>query len=123
MAVPRSFALSADDRAVLEAADKFARGGYTGSKPLPTRDNPWNEETATAESSRPLAAIAAAVMSFCDMTYFFAASSFASEIFLADFSALSAMAFNPADAPSFSVICSSARTAGSDMKKAPVDLH
>ena len=45
-------------------ADKFARGGYTGPKPLPTRNNPWNEETATAESSRPLAAIAAAVMDF-----------------------------------------------------------
>lgn len=45
-------------------SDKFARGGYTGPKPLPTRDNPWNEETATAESSRELAAIAAAVMDF-----------------------------------------------------------
>jgi len=45
-------------------SDKFARGGYTGPKPLPTRDIPWNEETATAESSRQLAAIAAAVMDF-----------------------------------------------------------
>jgi hypothetical protein len=45
-------------------SDKFARGGYTGPKPLPTRDNPWNEETATVESSRELAAIAAAVMDF-----------------------------------------------------------
>jgi len=49
---------------MVAAADKFARGGYIGPKPLPTRDNPWNEETATAESSRPLAAIAAAVMDF-----------------------------------------------------------
>lgn len=48
--------------ALVAASDKFARGGYTGPKPLPTRDNPWNEETATAESSRPLAVIAAAVM-------------------------------------------------------------
>jgi hypothetical protein len=45
-------------------ADKFARGGYPGPKPLPTLDNPWVEETATAESSRQLAAIAAAVMDF-----------------------------------------------------------
>lgn len=45
-------------------SDKFARGGYTGPKPLPTRDKPWIEETATAESSRQLAAIAAAVMDF-----------------------------------------------------------
>lgn len=45
-------------------SDKFARGGYTGPKPLPTRDNPWIDETATAESSRPLAVIAAAVMDF-----------------------------------------------------------
>ena len=45
-------------------ADKFARGGWSGPKPLPTRDNPWDESSATAESSRPLAAIAAAVMDF-----------------------------------------------------------
>ncbi|MEK7493808.1 MAG: hypothetical protein AAB630_01490 [Patescibacteria group bacterium] len=45
-------------------ADKFARGGYSGPKPLPTRDNPWDESSATAESSRPLAAIAAAIMDF-----------------------------------------------------------
>jgi len=46
------------------ASDKFARGGYPGPKPLPTRDNPWDERTASAESSRPLAAIAAAVAEF-----------------------------------------------------------
>lgn len=50
--------------ALVATADKFARGGYPGPKPLPTRDNPWIEETATAESSRQLAAIAAAVMDF-----------------------------------------------------------
>jgi hypothetical protein len=50
--------------AMVATSDKFARGGYTGPKPLPTRDNPWIEETATAESSRELAAIAAAVMDF-----------------------------------------------------------
>lgn len=49
---------------MVATADKFARGGYTGPKPLPTRDNPWDESSATAESSRPLAAIAAAVMDF-----------------------------------------------------------
>ena len=50
--------------AVVATADKFARGGYSGPKPLPTRSNPWDESSATAESSRPLAAIAAAVMDF-----------------------------------------------------------
>lgn len=49
---------------VVATSDKFTRGGYSGPKPLPTRDNPWDEKTATAESSRPLAAIAAAVMDF-----------------------------------------------------------
>lgn len=49
---------------LVAAADKFARGGYSGPKPLPTRDNPWAEESASAESTRPLAAIAAAVMDF-----------------------------------------------------------
>lgn len=49
---------------LVAAADKFARGGYSGPKPLPTRDNLWSEESASAESSRSLAAIAAAVMDF-----------------------------------------------------------
>lgn len=49
---------------MIATADKFARGGYPGPKALPTRDNPWSEESASAESSRPLAAIAAAVMDF-----------------------------------------------------------
>lgn len=53
-----------DRIAMVATSDKFARGGYTGPKPLPTRDNPWDESSATAESSRPLAAIAAAVMDF-----------------------------------------------------------
>lgn len=46
---------------MIATADKFARGEYAGSRPLPTRENLWNEEIATAESSRPLAAIAAAI--------------------------------------------------------------
>lgn len=50
--------------ALVATADKFARGGYTGPKPLPTRSNPWDESSATAESSKQLAAIAAAVMDF-----------------------------------------------------------
>ncbi len=49
---------------LVATADKFARGAYSGPKPLPTRDNPWDESAATAESSRPLAAIGAAVMDF-----------------------------------------------------------
>jgi hypothetical protein len=44
-------------------ADKLARGGWSPN-PIPTRSNPWDESSATAESSRPLAAIAAAVMDF-----------------------------------------------------------
>src|SRR3989344_2789565 len=56
---------SAMDRINMVAtADKFARGGYSGPKPLPTRSNPWDESSATAESSRPLAAIAAAIIDF-----------------------------------------------------------
>lgn len=49
---------------LVAAADKFARGGYPGPKPLPTQDNPWPEEVASAESSRPLAAMQAAVADF-----------------------------------------------------------
>lgn len=49
---------------MVATADKFARGGYSGPKPLPTRSNPWDDSSATAESSRPLAAIAAAIMDF-----------------------------------------------------------
>ncbi|MBP9798078.1 hypothetical protein KBC70_02925 [Candidatus Woesebacteria bacterium] len=45
-------------------ADRFARGGYPGPRPLPTSDNRWPESGASAESSRPLAAIAAAVTDF-----------------------------------------------------------
>jgi hypothetical protein len=56
---------SAMDRiSMVAAADKFARGGYTGPKPLPTRGSPWDDSSAGAESSRPLAAIAAAVADF-----------------------------------------------------------
>jgi hypothetical protein len=45
-------------------ADKFVRGGYPGPVPMPTTDNTWPEQGASAEGSRPLAAIAAAVMDF-----------------------------------------------------------
>lgn len=45
-------------------SDKFARGGYPGPRALPSSSDPWPEATATAESSRELAAIAAAVMDF-----------------------------------------------------------
>lgn len=49
---------------MVAAADKFARGGYPGPKALPSQANPWPEESTSAESSRPLAAIAAAVSDF-----------------------------------------------------------
>ncbi|MEK7505009.1 MAG: hypothetical protein AAB589_01880 [Patescibacteria group bacterium] len=45
------------------AADKFARGGWLGPKPLPTKENPWPSEGA-ADSTQSLAAIAAAVTDF-----------------------------------------------------------
>ena len=45
-------------------SDKFARGGYPGPRSLPSADDPWPEGIASAESSRPLAAIAAAVADF-----------------------------------------------------------
>lgn len=48
----------------IATADKFARGGWPGPKPLPSTSNPWDESSASAESSRPLAAIAAAVADF-----------------------------------------------------------
>lgn len=51
--------------ALVAAADKFARGGWPGRHPMPTRDDPWpNPATESAETSRPLAAIAAAVSDF-----------------------------------------------------------
>lgn len=50
--------------AQIASADKFARGGWSGPKSLPTANNPWDENSASAESSRPLAAIAAAVADF-----------------------------------------------------------
>lgn len=49
---------------MVATADKFARGGWPGPKALPSASNPWDESSASAESSRPLAAIAAAVSDF-----------------------------------------------------------
>jgi hypothetical protein len=49
---------------MIATADKFARGEYAGPRSLPTEENPWCEGTSTAESSRPLAAIAAAIADF-----------------------------------------------------------
>lgn len=57
-----AFELSERIRKVADA-DKFSRGPYPGPRPLPTNDNPW-PEGGSAESSRPLAAIAAAVADF-----------------------------------------------------------
>ncbi len=49
--------------AEIARADKFARGGYPGPRPLPTRENPWAESGA-ADATRSIAAIAAAVADF-----------------------------------------------------------
>lgn len=48
---------------IIATTDKFARGEWT-PKSIPTKENPWNEGVSTAESSRDIAAIAAAVMDF-----------------------------------------------------------
>ncbi|HWQ59688.1 MAG TPA: hypothetical protein VN420_00880 [Candidatus Fimivivens sp.] len=45
------------------AADTFARGNWPGQQPLPTRDNPW-PASGSAEGTRELAAMAAAVADF-----------------------------------------------------------
>jgi hypothetical protein len=47
----------------IATTDKFARGEWA-PKSIPTKENPWNEGISTAESSRDIAAIAAAVMDF-----------------------------------------------------------
>lgn len=44
-------------------ADKFARGSYPGPQPLPTAENTWPAE-GSADSTKELAAIAAAVADF-----------------------------------------------------------
>ncbi|MFZ3073565.1 MAG: hypothetical protein WA093_00310 [Minisyncoccales bacterium] len=59
-----SLELAMDRISQIAIADKFARGGYPGPQSLPTRDNPWDEKTASASSSQSLAAIAAAVADF-----------------------------------------------------------
>ncbi|MEI6650446.1 MAG: hypothetical protein WCL23_03375 [Candidatus Moraniibacteriota bacterium] len=45
------------------AADAFARGNWPGAQPLPTRENPW-PASGSAEGTRDLAAMAAAVADF-----------------------------------------------------------
>ncbi|NTW15375.1 MAG: hypothetical protein HGA38_03320 [Candidatus Moranbacteria bacterium] len=45
------------------AADTFARGNWPGQQPLPTRENPW-PSSGSAEGTRKLAAMAAAVADF-----------------------------------------------------------
>ena len=45
-------------------SDKFARGDWQGKRPLPSRDTPWPEGNASANDSRELAAISAAISDF-----------------------------------------------------------
>ncbi|HEY4483461.1 MAG TPA: hypothetical protein VI953_04790, partial [Candidatus Paceibacterota bacterium] len=42
-------------------ADKAARGGWPGVRPLPTTENPWPEDSDGQGTARPLAAIGAAI--------------------------------------------------------------
>lgn len=44
-------------------SDRFARGGWPGPRPLPTRGNPW-PDVGSVEGTQSLAAIAAAVADF-----------------------------------------------------------
>ncbi len=63
----QDFVLSPEtmNRVVLvAAADTFARGNWPGQQRLPTTENPWPAESASAESVRELAAIAAAIGDF-----------------------------------------------------------
>lgn len=70
MAAPDADILMSNEGGILRRikmvanADKFARGGWPGARPLPSTDNPWSEEGASASDSRPLAAIAAAISDF-----------------------------------------------------------
>jgi hypothetical protein len=52
-----------DRISAIAESDKFSRGGWQ-PRALPTAEKPWDETTASAEGSRPLAAIAAAVADF-----------------------------------------------------------
>lgn len=56
---PFPYELAERIRLVVES-DRFARGGWPGPKPLPTKENPWPE----SKHGQPLAAIAAAVSDF-----------------------------------------------------------
>lgn len=66
MATTAEFSINNAVRSRIDAiarADKFARGDWPGRQPLPTTENPWPTEGA-ADSTRSLAAIAAAVADF-----------------------------------------------------------
>jgi len=56
---------SAKERlAQIAQSDKFARGGYPGPQPLPTRESPWAESIEKSDETRTLAMMSAAVMDF-----------------------------------------------------------
>lgn len=48
----------------IAVADTFSRGGWPGPRPLPNAMRPWDDSAASAESFRPLAAVAAMVADF-----------------------------------------------------------
>lgn len=49
---------------LIATSDKFARGGWTGPKSLPTAEHLYDDSTASAESDSRLAPLAAAVSDF-----------------------------------------------------------
>lgn len=49
---------------MIAAADKFSRGDWPGVQPLPTKENPWPEATASASDVEALAPLAACVADF-----------------------------------------------------------
>lgn len=65
-AVDQVFSADALERiALIASADKFARGAWPGQRPLPTTENPWPKEAeGSVDSTRSIAAIAAAVADF-----------------------------------------------------------
>ena len=54
----------ADRIRLIAEADKFARGGWPGPKPLPTEDSLFDDSSASAETDSRLAPMAAAVSDF-----------------------------------------------------------
>lgn len=56
--------LAAERIRLIAESDRFARGGWSGVRPLPTAEQPYDDSVASAESDSRLAPMAAAVADF-----------------------------------------------------------